>query len=45
MCNRIMTTRKNVRNRAPLVFDLELATRKVRVPCARAMVPYFKLYD
>ena len=38
-----MTTRKIVRNRATLVFNLEFATRKVRVPSDRAMVPYFKL--
>ena len=38
-----MTIRKIVRNRAPLVFDLEFATRKVRVPSAKAMVLYFKL--
>ena len=43
--NRLMTTRKVVRNRAPLVFDLEFATRKVRVPSAKAMVPYCKLED
>ena len=41
--SKVTTIRKIVRNRAPLVFDLEFATRKVRVPSARGMVPCFKL--
>ena len=42
-CSEIMTTRKIVRNKDPLIFDLKLATRKVRAPSAKAMVPCFKL--
>ena len=36
-------TRKIFRSRAPLVFDLEFATRKVRVPSAKAMFLHFEL--